>query len=109
MLKKKQIEATLSPDEKRPRWISDGMDHWIKVCPAKRYFNIIGAINDAIVRNAIATVNGDNITLKYAVNGVPGEIKINVAKYPQIVVNEIIDIIFPRIDDGYGFYSKNKK
>lgn len=109
MLKKKQIEAALSRNEKRPIPGNDGTGRRVKIYPAKRYSDIIGAVDDAIVHNAIATVEGDIITLKYAESGISGEIKINVAEYPQIVVNEIIDILFRRIDDGYGFYIKNKK
>lgn len=100
MLRKKQIEAALSRNEKCPIPGTDGTGCWVKVYPAKRYFDIIGAINDAIARNAIATVKGDNITLTY---GTSGKIKINVAEYPQIVANEIIDIIFKRIEDEYRF------
>lgn len=91
MLKKKQIEVALSRDEKRGIRGSTGTGYLVTIYPVDRYFDIIRAINDIITNyNATATVEGDNITLKYYT----GKIELNIAHYPPVVVNEIIDIIF---------------
>lgn len=102
MLKKKQIVL----DKKYLVYLNYGSEfrdkkteYGINIDIAQRYINIIKVVRELITRGDKATIKGDTITIE----GQTSTYKLNVANWPPIVVNEIIDIILKRIEDEYGF------
>lgn len=89
MLNQKKIKAALSHKENRPIRRHDGIDRYVEIYPAKRYCGLIKAINETVISSA--TVEGNLITIRY---GATGKMVLYIAEYPQIVANEIIDIIY---------------
>lgn len=93
MLTKKQPKEASSL---KKRWIETYAFKWhpYNRAQAERYFDIIRAVDSMVKRGAKARVDGDNITIEYT----NGKVRINVNDYPQVVTDEIVDMIIQAIE-----------